>query len=66
VPRVVLDCNVFVSALLSPSGSPAQVLDRWADGDFDVIVSPLLFAELERVLRAGAGSGSPEVRGVDR
>jgi putative PIN family toxin of toxin-antitoxin system len=51
VLRIVLDCNVFVSALLSPNGSPAQVLDRWADGDFDVIVSPLLLAELERVLR---------------
>jgi uncharacterized protein len=50
VPRVVLDCNVFISALLSPSGSPAQVLDRWANGDFEVIVSPLLLAELERVL----------------
>jgi hypothetical protein len=50
VLRIVLDCNVFVSALLSPNGSPAQVLDRWADGDFDVVVSPLLLAELERVL----------------
>jgi uncharacterized protein len=50
VPRIVLDCNVFVSVLLSPNGSPAQILDRWADGDFDVIVSPLLLAELERVL----------------
>jgi putative PIN family toxin of toxin-antitoxin system len=50
VPRIVLDCNVFVSALLSPNGSPALILDRWADGEFDVIVSPLLRAELERVL----------------
>jgi putative PIN family toxin of toxin-antitoxin system len=51
VLRVVLDCNVFVSALLSPNGSPAQILDGWADGDFELIVSPLLLAELERVLR---------------
>lgn len=50
MPRVVLDCNVFVSALLSPNGSPAQILDRWADGDFEVVVSPLLLAELERLL----------------
>jgi putative PIN family toxin of toxin-antitoxin system len=50
VPRIVLDCNVFVSALLSPRGSPAQILDRWADGDFDLVVSPLLLAELEKVL----------------
>jgi uncharacterized protein len=50
VPRIVLDCNVLVSALLSPQGGPAQILDQWADGDFDLIVSPLLLAELEKVL----------------
>lgn len=49
--RVVLDANVYVSALLAPTGSPAQILEGWADGQFDVIVSPLLLAELERVLR---------------
>lgn len=31
-------------------GSPAQILDQWADGNFDLVVSPLLLAELERVL----------------
>lgn len=25
MPRIVLDCNVFVSALLSPQGSPARL-----------------------------------------
>jgi uncharacterized protein len=50
VPRVVLDCNVFVSALLSPKGGPGQILDQWADGGFDLIVSPLLLAELKKVL----------------
>ena len=48
--RVVLDYNVFVSALLSPGGTAAQILERWADGAFDLIVSPLVLAELERVL----------------
>jgi putative PIN family toxin of toxin-antitoxin system len=51
VRRVVLDPNVYVSALLAPTGTPAQILERWAAGQFDVIVSPLLLAELERVLR---------------
>ena len=50
MPRVVLDSNVFVSALLSPEGGPAQILEQWADGDFDLVVSPLLLAELEKVL----------------
>jgi predicted nucleic acid-binding protein len=48
VPRIVLDCNVFVSTLLSPTGAPAQILDQWANEGFDLIVSPLLLAELER------------------
>jgi putative PIN family toxin of toxin-antitoxin system len=51
VRRAVLDANVYVSALLAPAGSPAQILERWGDGEFDVVISPLLLAELERVLR---------------
>jgi putative PIN family toxin of toxin-antitoxin system len=51
VRRVVLDANVYVSALLAPTGGPAHIMERWANGQFDVIVSPLLLAELERVLR---------------
>lgn len=56
--RVVLDANVYVSALLAPAGTPGQILERWADGHFDVIVSPLLLAELERVLRRPKFKGS--------
>ena len=40
-----------MSALLAPTGSPAQILERWADGRFDVIVSRSLLGELESVLR---------------
>ena len=48
--RAVLDPNVIVSAVLAPSGTPAKVLRAWLDGDFDLIASPLLLAELTRVL----------------
>lgn len=48
--RAVLDPNVFVSGLLSRSGTPAEVLRRWRQGRFEVIVSAALLAELERVL----------------
>jgi putative PIN family toxin of toxin-antitoxin system len=58
VRRVVLDVNVYVSALLAPAGSPGQILERWADDHLDVIVSPLLLAELERVLRRPKFKGS--------
>ncbi len=47
--RAVLDPNVIVSALLAPSGTPAKVLRAWFDGGYEIIVSPLLLAELTRV-----------------
>lgn len=54
--RAVLDVNVIISALLSRSGSPAAVLRAWQEGRFELIVSPLLLAELERAL------GYPKLR----
>ena len=48
--RAVVDPNVHISALLAPRGAPAGVLRAWIDGAFDLIVSPLLLAELERAL----------------
>lgn len=48
--RAVLDANVIISALLSRSGSPAVVLRAWQDGQFELILSPLLLAELQRAL----------------
>jgi putative PIN family toxin of toxin-antitoxin system len=48
--RAVLDVNVIISALLSRGGSPAAVLRAWQDGQFELIVSPLLLAEFERAL----------------
>lgn len=48
--RAVVDANVFVSAALSSEGAPAGVLLAWQEGRFELVVSPLLLAELERVL----------------
>ncbi len=48
--RAVLDPNVIISALLSPDGSPARALREWQHGRFELIVSPLVLAELERAL----------------
>ncbi len=51
VPRAVLDTNVLVSALISPGGGSARLLLELRSGAFDLIVSPLLLAELREVLR---------------
>jgi putative PIN family toxin of toxin-antitoxin system len=48
--KAVLDPNVIISALLSPTGSPAKVLRAWIDGSFELIASELLLGELERAL----------------
>ena len=51
VPRAVLDTNVLVSALISPGGGSARLLLELRSGAFELIVSPLLLAELRDVLR---------------
>ncbi|MEZ5098670.1 MAG: putative toxin-antitoxin system toxin component, PIN family [Thermoleophilia bacterium] len=48
--RAVLDPNVLIAALLSRSGPPGQLLARWLAGAFELVVSELLLAELERAL----------------
>lgn len=48
--RAVLDPNVVVSAVLSRGGAPAALLRAWLDGAYQLVVSPALLAELERVL----------------
>lgn len=48
--RVVVDPGVLIAAVISPSGAPADLLDRWRDGEFDLVVSPQLLDELEDVL----------------
>jgi len=48
--RAVLDPNVLISALLAPKGAPPRVLAKWVIGEFELVVSPFLLAELERAL----------------
>jgi hypothetical protein len=50
VLRVVADPGVLVSAVLTRTGPPAALIDRWREGEFDLVVSPKLLAELEEVL----------------
>jgi hypothetical protein len=46
--RAVLDPNVLIAALLSRTGPPGQIVARWLAGDFELVVSASLLAELER------------------
>ena len=48
--RAVLDPSVIISGLLSRSGQPARLLEAWAGGGFELVVSEALLAELARAL----------------
>ncbi len=50
MPRAVLDTNVLVSALISPGGPSAGLLLELRAGAFELVVSPMLLAELHDVL----------------
>ena len=51
MPRIVLDPNVLISALLTPRGASAQILIHLRTGAFELVTSPALLAELRAVLR---------------
>ncbi|MGD9890458.1 MAG: putative toxin-antitoxin system toxin component, PIN family [Dehalococcoidia bacterium] len=42
----MLDTNVYLSALISPAGPPARIVDLWLDGRFDVVSSDPIEAEV--------------------
>ncbi len=48
--RALLDANVLISALLSRAGAPAQLLGRWLEGEFELVVTDHLLAELKSTL----------------
>lgn len=59
--RVVLDPNVVVSALISPAGVPARVIEAVLDGDLDHIASLRWLSEADGLAEAlASGVGSAE------
>jgi putative PIN family toxin of toxin-antitoxin system len=50
IPRVVLDTNVYISALLY-GGKPKRVLDLALSTEMQLLISQPMRLELERVLR---------------
>jgi len=66
VKRAVLDPSVLVSALITPTGTPAKLLAASRSGGFELIVSPLLLDELRLVLRRKKFRGYVDLDGADR
>lgn len=49
--RLVIDTNILISALLSETSLPAQLLSRWRQGHFDLLTSAAQLDEFMRVTR---------------
>lgn len=49
--RLVIDTNILISALLVQSSLPAQLVDLWREGKFDLLISTEQLDELMRVTR---------------
>ena len=48
--RVVLDANIFVSAVLKASGNPARIIELVKEGKIKLLVSPDILAEVRATL----------------
>ena len=49
--RVILDTNIFLSALLSEQGPPATIVDAWHGGRFELVTSLDQIDEFKRATR---------------
>ena len=48
--KVVLDANIFVSAILTPKGKSAQILDLVVKRKIELVISQPILEEVRRVL----------------
>ncbi|HEX9722189.1 MAG TPA: putative toxin-antitoxin system toxin component, PIN family [Candidatus Paceibacterota bacterium] len=58
--RVVLDTNVYISAVLTP-GKPRDVLDFGRKRKFRLLISQAISEEIDRVLRLKIGKSAQEI-----
>jgi putative PIN family toxin of toxin-antitoxin system len=55
---VLLDSNIFLSALISPKGAPRTITDEWLDGRFELLTCP------EQIEEIRAASRYPKLRTI--
>lgn len=48
--RPVLDTNVIVARIAYPAGPPGRIVAAWRNGSLQVVLSPWILEECERVL----------------
>jgi predicted nucleic acid-binding protein len=47
--RAVIDANPLVASFINSRGYPARIISAWKNGEFQIIVSPSILKEYERV-----------------
>jgi predicted nucleic acid-binding protein len=47
--RVILDTNILIGGLISPSGKPARSIDAWLDGRFSLVSHAVQLDEFRSV-----------------
>jgi predicted nucleic acid-binding protein len=62
VLRVVIDPGVLIAALISAKGAPRALLRAWIEGALELVVSPALISELQRVLKRDKFRGYVSLR----
>lgn len=48
--QIVLDANVLISAVISPKGNAAKILNFWEQGEFELVLSQTIFVEISQVI----------------
>jgi len=48
--KVVLDTNVIISGVITDHGDPSNILKKWINGEFVIIVSEPILQEIDKVL----------------
>lgn len=61
--RIVLDTNVLISGTLY-GGHPRAIIDRVLLGEFQLIISPHLLDEFDRLLRSKFSAAPPTVSAI--
>jgi putative PIN family toxin of toxin-antitoxin system len=63
--RAVVDTNIWVSAVISPKGAPARVLQAYRDGRFTLVTSETLLDEIRDVLNRPRIAGKYGIQADD-
>ncbi len=64
-PRIVIDTNIFVSALRSKRGASYRLLKLLGKGKFEVSISVPLVLEYEKTAKKSIGSTSLDLSDID-